>query len=399
MQRFLSPFACFILLGVFLLQPVPACSSGPQPSKAPPDVQTAIDYVFSFAEQGKSSGPDMHRMDALLAFVAGNGKDLGKSYSLGRRHGAVSDYYEFSIRRSLKDLLALVFNPDLPSSLVCPASMRRAHWIEIDGREQALPQLSEKLGHLQAPLVVRGREFIENSPDVTSGAYYSYELQRMLILARYQDRPLLISISIQPERSQVGRKGLVMGPDENWDYVYTGEQGQMMAGLGWADSYMYYSASIVVYLEMPETPAQVRIGAMKWIKAGWAGMNLVRPHHIREGVLRFAATLKEILESPTLPDVSELTRIFGQINSLSMDQLRAKNQVYLNCLGSREEDTNKSYLDWLRRLSRDGDYLQSLDREELITVVNLEYLKSVLGKPHCLDIEDVADSGSKKNPS
>jgi hypothetical protein len=393
MHRIFSPLAGLILLGVLTLSPIPGYPSEPKKNKAPAEVQAAIDDLFSFAQNSRISPPDMQTLAPLLAFVDRNDKHLGESFSLGKRHGSVSDYYEFTVQRSLKDLLALVYNPELPSALACPASMRRSHWIEVEGKEQPLPRLSRLVEDLNRPLVIRGKEFIENTPDTNAGGYYAYDVQRTLILTRFQGRPLLISISVQPERSDVGRKGLVVGPDEAWNYVYTGEKGCMLAGLGWADSYMYFSASIMVYLEMASAPSQVRCAGFKWIRAGWAGMNLVKPQHIRKGMERFATAFKEVLESPRLPDISQMTRDFGNIDNLSTDQLREKSRVYLECLSSRDDDAGKAHLEWLKRLSRDQAYLQSFGREELLGIVSLEYLKSVLGKPHCLDSSDFAETG------
>jgi hypothetical protein len=53
---------------------------------------------------------------------------------------------------------------------------------------------------------------------------------------------------------------------------------------------MYDSASITVYYETDAPTPQVHCGVFKWIRAGWANMNFVRPHHIRNGVQRFSKT-------------------------------------------------------------------------------------------------------------
>ena len=57
-------------------------------------------------------------------------KSLGESMSLGERNGAVSDYYEFSVNRSLGEVLDLAYNPDLPSNLTlfCKAFPVDPNW-------------------------------------------------------------------------------------------------------------------------------------------------------------------------------------------------------------------------------------------------------------------------------
>ena len=88
-----------------------------------------------------------------------------------------------------------------------------------------LQRLGAALGNLSTPVLIRGREYVVNTPDQFSGAYYDYEQERTLILYEYQRRNVLISISRQFGMSGPGRKGLVLGHDGNWDYLYSSEIG------------------------------------------------------------------------------------------------------------------------------------------------------------------------------
>jgi hypothetical protein len=105
-----------------------------------------------------------------------------------------------------------------------------------------------------------------------------------------------------------------------------------------------------------------------------------------------------ILESPKRPAAAELERTYRYINTLPVEQLRAKKRVYLSYLAANKQ-TKVAFREWLQRLGRDQNYLQRLDREDLAAFVFLEYFKSVLGKPHCTEISDFATASPQKSPS
>jgi hypothetical protein len=248
-------------------------------------------------------------------------------------------------------------------------------------------------------LIIKGLEFIENSPDTYSGAYYAYHLQRALILTMHQGRRVLISISTQPDKSQVGKKGIVLGDDGEWNYLYTGEKGTTLPGMGWADTYLYGSDAIMIYYETGGGREQVKCGVFKWINAGLWGMNFAQPEHVRKGVKRFAKDFRDIIESPKLTDVGELAQMFQEINKLSLNELRQKCSNYFDHIQQRYQKDSTKYEKWFAKLFKDQTYLESLTLEEMQALVSLEYLKYLMGKPHYCDMGLFATSIAKRKPS
>lgn len=346
----------------------------------------AFDHLLALTDASNPTPFDASQITDLIDFVI-SAKPQDQHYTLGSRNGGTSAYYEFSVNRTLKQVLELVYNPRIPSHVVTPSSVRLSNWIEINGKKnQPLPDFSEALKDLSTPYIVKGAEFIENTPDTTSGAYYAYELDRTLILMKYQGQPVLLSLSNQRDKSSVGKKGLVLGSDENWSYLYTGEKGITKKGLGWADSYMYNSSSIVVYYQTKGAGPEVKFGSFKWLKAGWAGINLAQPYHLRDGIKRLALSFKEILESPALGDIPKVARMFNQIENLSMDELRRKSRIYFDQLAQRYGDDNKLNRKWFSALFKDDSYIDNMRREEMQALVSVEYIKYLLCKGHPFDI-------------
>ncbi len=348
------------------------------------DLSPAFDHLINLTQKNNPTRFDASRIETILEFIKTK-KELGDSMSLGSRQGSSSDYYEFTVKRSFRDVLDLVYNPDIPSYFTTPSSVRRSHWIEIDGKQQPFPKLSELLDQLDRPVVIRGLEFNEITPDSQSGAYYSYNLYRALILMKHNGSHVLISISDQPDKSDVGKKGLVLGSDENWNYLYTGEKGVMMPGLGWADSYMYRSSSIMIYYEAKEPAPAVNCHVFKWLHAGWAGMNLAKSHHIRKGVVRFVKSFKEVLEAPALEKLPVVSTMLNKIGNLPTEELRAQSRIYFNDLKGRFGDKNRRNRKWFKKLFSDQDYINSMSRDELAAFVSIEYLKYLLGKSSHFD--------------
>jgi hypothetical protein len=355
------------------------------PVQIPTELRPSLDKLLELTIKNAHRPPDMDAVGQVVDYLLAP-KSMASTYTAGTRKGATSNYFEFTLNRSLEDLIQLAYNPDIPSYFVLPSSLNRSHWIGADGKPEPLPDLTKFLSSLAEPVVFRGMEYVENTPDTFSGAYYAYDLNRALVLARCQGRRVLLSMSSQSDKSDVGKKGLVVGDDSDWNYLYTGEKGCTRTGLGWVKSYMYASDSIMVYYEMTEPVPHLRCAVFKWVDAGWAGINMAQPHHIKKGVQRFVNTFKQIMESTRLPAPSVLATTIQQIDNLSMDELKQKVRDYFGRLKEHHQNDSRLNRKWFARLFDGGRYIEEMSREELTAVVCKEYLKYLLGKSHGFDI-------------
>jgi hypothetical protein len=351
----------------------------------PSELLPSLDKLLALTAPKDRSTPDMAAVDRVVDYLLAP-KDMTSTYSAGNRKNATSNYFEFTLNRSLDDLIRLAYNPDIPSYFVIPSSLHRSHWLGADGKSEPLPDLTKAMVSPSEPVVYRGTEYVENTPDTYSGAYYAYHLNRVMFLARCHGQRVLVSISSQSDKSDVGKKGLVLGADSDWNYLYTGEKGCTRTGLGWVKSYMYASDSIMVYYETPDPSPHLRCAVFKWVDAGWAGINMAQPHHIKRGVKRFVDTFKQIVESTALPAPSVLAATIQRIENLSVDELKQKVRDYFGRLKERHQNDSRLNRKWFARLFDDGRYIEKMSREELTAVVCKEYLKYLLGKSHGIDI-------------
>jgi hypothetical protein len=354
-------------------------------TQIPEMVNPGLNYLLTLAEPVHSQNFDTGAIEEVIKFVLSS-KDKNALYFPGNRTNIASAYHEFDIHKGLKHVLDIGFNPNIPPFILSPSSIRLAYWTEINGKKQLLPDFSSMLSHLDQPVMVTGVEHEEITPDLNTGAYYGYDLNRTLILLKYQGRPALISISKQKNVSDIGKKGVVLGKDDNWDYFYSGQNGLNKPGLGWVNSYMYDSYTISIFIEQAGPGPLVHCGIFKWLRAGWADINMVQNHHIYRGLQRYTDTVKGILEYPSLPEPDKMAEIFSRIKTFSADELRDKVKNYITHLSQKYRNDDSSGGKLIAETLKDSNYLSRFSQHQMQSVLAVEYIKFLMGKNTIQDI-------------
>jgi hypothetical protein len=191
---------------------------------------------------------------------------------------------------------------------------------------------------------------------------------------------VLISISKQKGKSDVGKKGYVLGADDNWDYFYSGKPGLTMPGLGWVRSHMYDSYGINIYYEIDPDAPWVRCAAFKWVQAGWSKINVVKKHHIHNGIKRFAKSFKQIMEYPSLPGIDAFGDAYSKINAMTVDELKERIKIYLDILENRYGHNYRPPRAWSPQVLKDRSPWFQMSREAMQSVLMVEFMKQAMGK-------------------
>jgi len=295
---------CF-LLGLLLIvayPPAPAASLTDVPS---PVSDAAVELVQHSSDS--KAGLDEQAVATLVDYVLMSKNS--REYSLPKSNECYGAYYEFDTKIAFTRFMEYSHSSLIPSIITRPSSLRYSIWSNPRSDMHKMPSSWSAIPHDGAPVVIRGLQHASNTPDLTTGVYYEYDLKRTLILLNHKGRQVLISVSKQIDESNVGKKGVILGNDNDWTYFYSNEPGTMKTGLGWAKSYIYDYFSVVVYAESGSSPAMVRTGVFQWLRAGWLGINFVKPGHILGGMKRYAQNSRMVLESPRLPAPSQLTSV------------------------------------------------------------------------------------------
>jgi hypothetical protein len=357
------------------------------PKPVPGSIEDSFAYMAELATARPQRVPlDMDRLTPILKYLydhPDSGPSLHQLPSMNTMPGA---YHSFSVARPLSALLAYAYNPEIPQVAFRPTSIRLTYWSEINGQRAAtFPRLWPLLSDIDNPLQLQGKEVTEITPDLFSGAYFHYQLSTRIILMRHQGRRLFISISKQPEISEVGRKGAIVGGDNTWNYLYATSAGLVKPGLGWVKSYIYDSVSVSMYAESEKEAGRVTVGVFKWLKAGWAGMNMVKPSHIHEGLIRFSRPFKQLLENPDLPEPEELAAYFRPLGEMALEELRRQARRYHRRLQDHYSDQAPFSNAKLAKLFGDPAYAEGLNRPQMEAMLAKDYAKPLFGRKSLLE--------------
>lgn len=285
----------------------------------PKDLEEALTDLLESALAGHED-PDRGAVNMVLRFVVGTDSNTFL-HPASRKHG-VGVFHRDLIRQPLRVIAGYIADPAVPAEAVYPSTVRRGAWLPGGTLAAAGAALLNAPYPPAAPLMARGRENEETTPELSTGCYYRYALDRLFILTGMGGRTALMTISVMPEASGVGRKGAIAGQDADWRYVYTEKKGTNLSMLSWAETYLYGSATLNIFIESAPGSKQTEVYTFKWVKAGWSGMNVVKPSHIMTGIKRYMGGLKTLLESARRPQAAELAQWAAELRERSADDLR-----------------------------------------------------------------------------
>ncbi len=350
-------------------------------STARPVWDEGISYLLSMLKSRDKSF-DIQKVSGLLDFAISE-KSGDAALNPGQRENATGAYFFVDVKAPLSKVIKYAYNPRIPAYLTLPSVVRLCGWqIKPTG---PVSNLWKKVGNVKDPLMLWGVEYEEITPDLSTGAYYRYEMDRLMVLLKYRGKDFFISVTRQKNPSTVGRKGAIIGQDTDWNYFYSGQQGLNTAGLGWVSSYMYDAFSVSILFEPGASKNRTRLMTFKWLRAGWNGINMVRQEHIVEGCKRFALGFRKVMESPRLPQAERLIDMYARIKSLPDQDLTARLQPIGTALQQlcRTDPilSRKDFTDMIES----GKYLDGMSREEREHLLMSEYMKIAIGKSSYLD--------------
>jgi hypothetical protein len=375
-------------------------NSSHQPSLGA-EVENGLSYLIDLAQQPKSVF-DPNRVHSLLEFIVADNTSA-RPADPAKRASGFGVCLRSDIQAPLERILRYGFNPRIPSYVILPKLLRLSgRYPESDLVAQDI-KIWNSVSTIDKPLVLRGREYEVTTPDTSTGGYYRYDLDRLTILLQYRGSPLLISVSKMTRPSDVGKRAVIVD-DPNWTYFYSGEKGLSPAILKWMDTFIYDTSSIMIFHPAGSNRRVTNVTLFKWINAGWLGMNVVKPDHIRAGSERFIENFKYVMESQDTPDDATLAQKYNQMQNLPDENLETLIKNYARNFEQYAMKHNELSEDRFSRLIRNGGYAQILNREERVGVLMLEFLKSQFGKQPLIDFnlagsdsQDLVSKGVAKN--
>ncbi len=341
----------------------------------PKELEAALTELFEAVPAGRAD-PDEHVVNMVLRFVVGTDSSTFL-HPASRAHG-VGVFYRDTIRQPLRVIAGYIVDPAVPAEAVYPATVRRGAWLP-GGIASAGPALLKAAWPPAKPLMARGQEREETTPELSSGCYYSYALDRLFILTGMGGRTALMTVSVMPKASGVGLKGAIAGKDADWKYVYTEKKGTNLPMLSWAETYLYGSATLNIFIESAPGSRQTDVYTFKWAKAGWSGMNVVKPSHIMAGVKRYLGGLKTFMESSKRPQAAEIAAWSAELQRCSTDELQHMLSAFAADLEERAAHNEILSRPEFQAVLDNGGYAARLNRENAVAEILKLRVRKALG--------------------
>lgn len=374
-----------LLYALFLPARASAALIGSQASpSAAPSLPADVDAALTALLDGVSGNGGLPEQALLTVLAWARANEQLSGMSLKKRPQGHGVFYHSSLNVPLQRLAKYNFNPNIPQEMLCPSSLRHCNWLPgsaLLSKPSAVQDLLQSPPKTSPFPVIRGIEQEETAPDASSGSYYRYTLNRAISVLSFQNCATIVSLSKQQKKSDAGRKSLILGEDSNWNYLYSKENGTTLSLAGWADTRIYDSASITILCERSPGAAVTELYCFKFLNAGWAGMNMVKPQHILTGMQRYATTLNTLLTSPRLPRAEAMEEENRALHALDAPSLQTKLQPFTTYLNSLQNSKNSKLRSApFKELLAGDSYVHQLSPEDMRSECLKLYLKQQLGK-------------------
>jgi hypothetical protein len=321
--------------------------------------------------------PKASEMSFLLDFMT-TSKLLGEDVNPENYAGAAGIFWHKPISKPFPTVLRYLYNPGIPAQLLFPSSIRLTRQLP---ESSTLPRpVWELLAETtDAPMFYWSMEDEELTPDSFSGSYYQYKLSRLIMLLRYNNKPMLMAVSWQDNDSDSGKRGGFLDAYSNWDFVYSNKQGATASGIGWIETHIYSSASVTL-LYPEEDGKSIGYSVFKWLKAGAGGFNLVRAEHITAGAERAFAGLMEVINQEHSPTPQALENMVAKVHAYNEQSLLEASYPYCRALAELSAADDILSAEDFQFLLKDGNYCRTISQDRLEALVMTNEVKRMLGK-------------------
>jgi len=298
--------------------------------KLPENVETAIDEIISAGKTNTNTVASEKNLKILSDFIISSAND-GNVWQVKPRRGANGAALIKAYKIPVEIVLKMNLAAEIPDATLFYNVLRYSKKIDLS------PEC--KKFFVNASKRLNTNEIIETSylsvegitPNIQSGAYYSYTNLRTVTRANINGAELFVSISDMIGPSGFSMRGVSVGPVEDGVFYYSQKPGMNMTGVTWLKSQMYLSSTIAVYLETPDNGTVVAM--FSWQSAGWKGVNVVKNYHIYTVLQDTFQTFSGVIGSEKV-NYKNVMNIIEKVNNMPR---REKNRLY------------KKYCDYVRK--------------------------------------------------
>lgn len=245
--------------------------------KLPEKVEIAIDDIITAGKIDTKDIASDKNIQILYEFIV-SAADDGNLWKMKPRRKANGAIIIKSYKIPFEKVLNINLDIELPDAAFFYGVLRHSKKINLSPECKKFFSKTSKRLNTNEVLESAYLSTESITPNIQSGAYYTYTNTRTITRANINGTEMQISISDMIGPSTFSMRGITVGPIEDGVFYYSQKPGMNMPGVTWIKSQMYISSTITIYLEMPDKKTAVAM--FSWQSAGWKGVNIIKSYHI-----------------------------------------------------------------------------------------------------------------------
>jgi hypothetical protein len=299
------PLLAFLCAGVGLTV---QADSGPTPSAlaalasaqvtvamtaTPAPVEQDLARFFASIDQGAALQPD--DLDDIVNLTC-QACTTPNAFRMADRWNASGAGNAVCISKDFQEFLHMLFGTNIPMYTLYADMLRYAAPLDQARYRDAY------LRCVTAPApagTVRSASFLryeETTPNPDAGSAYTYTSACTFIRTTIAGHDALLFTARVLAPSSIGLRGVNVGNPLYNLYYYSNKSGTNLRGLSWADSQIYVTRLLSVFVDLGDQ--QTALFSCTWVRAGWNDFNVVAADSIYQSLSRSLQRMRLVREYP-----------------------------------------------------------------------------------------------------
>ena len=351
----------------------------------PTAVEQDLSRIFANVDQGVALKPD--ELDDIVN-LACQACTVPNAFRMADRWNASGAGNAVHISKGFQEFLPMLFGTNIPMYTLYADVLRYAAPLDQARYRDAY------LRCVAAPApagAVRSAAFLryeETTPNPDAGSAYTYTSACTFIRTTIAGRDALIFTARVLTPSSIGLRGVNVGNPLYNLFYYSNKTGTNLRGLSWADSQIYVTRLISVFVDLGD--GHTALLSCTWVRAGWNDFNVVAADSIYQSLSSSLRRMQLIREYPRVTS-ARLATCAERVTSMPPADVEKMFNVFCNYVRACQAQQSTSWAPWVRtplltQLYDPAALALTTDYQKRALILQ-EYVRIIAGHPTWLSEE------------
>jgi len=347
---------------------------------APPaPVEQDLSRIFANIDQGAALQPD--DLDDVIN-LACDACAAPNAFRMADRWNASGAGNVVRISKGFQEFLYMLFATNIPMYTLYADMLRYAAPLDQERYRAAF----ERCVTAPAPAgTVRHASFLryeETTPNPDAGSAYTYTSACTFIRTTIAGHDALIFTARVLAPSSIGVRGVNVGNPLYNLYYYSNKTGTNLRGLSWADSQIYVTRLLSVFVDLGDQ--QTALLSCTWVRAGWNDFNVVAADSIYQSLSRSLQRMRLVREYPRVT-AARLAACAARVLSMPQPEVTQLFDRYCAYVRYCQSQQSSSWAPWVRtplltQLYDPATLAQTTEYQKRALILQ-EYVRIIAGHP------------------